>query len=423
MNVLDRKKFLTRSGIAVAAVAGFGSLEDVSASGDVEQSFRDWSTVRRQFNLQPGVIHLGAFLLASHPAAVRRAIERHQRRLDANPVDYLHEHWIPNERRVLAAASGYLGANPEDIALTDSTTMGLSLLYAGLDVRTGQELLTTTHDFFVTHEALDTKAKRSGATVRKITLYDRSEAASESEIVDRIARAVRPQTRVLAITWVHSSTGVKLPVRKIADALARLNAGRAERDRILLCVDGVHGFGIENVQVANLGCDFFATGCHKWLFGPRGTGLVWGAPGAWPSATSTIPSFTGTETPGAANTPGGFHSFEHRWALAEGFLLHRQIGKARIAARTHALNSRLKDGLARMSHVTLHTPRAAGLSAGLVCFEVKGMSPDTVVSRLRARRIVATVTPYSPSYARVAPSILNTPAEVDRALDAIRGLR
>jgi isopenicillin-N epimerase len=420
---LDRKQFLNRSGLAVAAVAGFASLEDVSASGQVDQSFREWSTVRRQFNLQPGLIHLGAFLLASHPAAVRKAIERHRRRLDANPVDYLHEHWIANERRVLGAAAGYLGANPTDIALTDSTTMGLSLLYAGLDVRPGQELLTSTHDFFVTHEALTTKASRSGATVRKISLYDRPGAASESEIVDRVARGVRPQTRVLALTWVHSSTGVKLPIRKIADALAPLNAGRRERDRVLLCVDGVHGFGIENVKVAKLGCDFFATGCHKWLFGPRGTGLVWGAPRAWPSATSTIPSFTGTDTPGAANTPGGFHSFEHRWALAEAFLLHRQIGRARVAARTHALNRRLKEGLARMSHVTLHTPRAANLSAGLVCFEVKGMSPDAVVNRLRARRIVATVTPYSPSYARVAPSILNTPGEVDRALEAIRGLR
>jgi isopenicillin-N epimerase len=420
---LDRKQFLSRSGITIAAVAGFASLDDVSSVAGAEQSFRDWPTVRRQFRLQPGLIHLGAFLLASHPAAVRKAIELHRRKLDANPVDYLHQHWIPNEGRVLAAAARYLGANPKDIALTDSTTMGLSLLYAGLDVRPGQELLTTTHDFFVTHEALDTKASRSGATVRRVALYDQPEAASESEIVDRIASAVRPETRVLAITWVHSSTGVKLPIRKIADALAPLNAGRADRDRVLLCVDGVHGFGIENIQVARLGCDFFATGCHKWLFGPRGTGLVWGAPRAWPAATSTIPSFTGTGTPGAANSPGGFHSFEHRWALAEAFVFHGQIGRARVAARTHALNRRLKEGLARMSHVRLHTPRATNLSAGLVCFEVKAMSPDAVVNRLRARSIVATVTPYSPSYARVAPSILNTPAEVDRALEAIRSLR
>jgi selenocysteine lyase/cysteine desulfurase len=420
---LDRSQFLARTGLAVAAVAGFSSLEDVSASVGEDESLRDWASVRRQFRLERNLVHLGSFLLASHPAPVRKAIERYRRRLDANPVDYLHEHWAPNEAAVLRAAASYLGTRSTDIALTDSTTMGLSLLYEGLDVRAGQELLTTTHDFFVTHEALRTKAARSGASVRQISLYDRPQAASADEIVERVVRAVRPRTRVVAMTWVHSSTGVKLPVRRIAAALAPLNAGRAEGDRVLLCVDGVHGFGVENVMMTQLGCDFFVAGCHKWLFGPRGTGLVWGKPAAWPAANPTIPSFTGGATPGAANSPGGFHSFEHRWALAAAFAFHRQIGKARIATRIHRLNRQFKDGLAGMRHVTLYTPRTEDLSAGLVCFDVDGLSPDAVVQRLRERRIVATVTPYSPSYVRVAPSILNTPADIRRALDGIRALR
>jgi selenocysteine lyase/cysteine desulfurase len=184
----------------------------------------------------------------------------------------------------------------------------------------------------------------------------------------------------------------------------------------------VHGFGIENVRLPELGCDFFVAGCHKWLFGPRGTGIVWAGPRAWSQVTHTIPSFTETGTPGSAMTPGGFHSFEHRWALAEAFRFHLRIGKARIAARTHALNSRFKAGLAAMGHVIPHTPRSSSLSAGLVCFEVRGVPPEQVVDHLLARRIVATVTPYTPSYARVAPSILNTPAEIDRALRALQAL-
>ena len=138
--------------------------------------------------------------------------------------------------------------------------------------------------------------------------------------------------------------------------------------------------------------------------------------------THTIPSFTDTGTPGSAMTPGGFHSFEHRWALAEAFAFHRRIGKARVAARTHTLNRQLKAGLAAMRHVTVHTPRSDSLSAGLVCFEVRGLSPQQVVDRLLARGIVATVTPYTPSYARLAPSILNRPAEIQRAVRAIRAL-
>jgi isopenicillin-N epimerase len=421
MAALDRRRFLARSGLAVAAVAGFSALDDVPSIA-ADETLGSWASVRRQFRLDPNLIHLGSFLLASHPKSVREAIERHRRRLDANPVDYLHGHWLANEGAVLRAAAPYLGARAEDIALTDSTTMGLSLLYAGLDVGPGQELLTTTHDFFVTHEALATKAARSGATVRKVELYKRPDAAAEATIVERIAKAVRPETRVVALTWVHSSTGVKLPIRRIADALAPLNAGRAPTEKLLLCVDGVHGFGVEDVQAASLGCDFFVSGCHKWLFGPRGTGLVWGAPDAWQHASSTIPSFTGTDTPGNANSPGGFHSFEHRWALNEAFELHQRIGRRRIARRIHELNRLVKDGLASMSHVTVHTPRSDALSAGLVCFEVRGADPETVVERLRAKRIVATVTPYSPPLVRVAPSILNTPAEVRTALARIREL-
>ncbi len=418
---LDRKQFLARTGVALGAVAGFSLLEDVSEAQ--EEALRDWTAVRRLFRLEPGLIHLGSFLLASHPEPVRKAIERHRRALDANPVDYLHGRWQANEAAVLRAAARYLGGRPEDIALTDSTTMGLSLLYAGLDVRPGQELLTSTHDFFVTHVSLAAKAARTGATVRKVPLYDRPEATSESTIVERVVAAITPKTRVLALTWVHSSTGVKLPIRRIAAAIAPLNAARGEADRILFCVDGVHGFGVENVNVADLRCDFFATGCHKWLFGPRGTGLVWGSASAWPAASPSIPSFTGTETPGTSNSPGGFHSFEHRWALAEAFSLHRRIGRPRIASRIYSLNGLFKDGLAAMPNVRLHTPRSSSLSAGLVCFEVGSLSPEAVVRRLRERRIVATVTPYSTPYVRVAPSILNSPSEVRRTLNVIRSLR
>jgi isopenicillin-N epimerase len=87
------------------------------------------------------------------------------------------------------------------------------------------------------------------------------------------------------------------------------------------------------------------------------------------------------------------------------------------------LNRRLKDGLASMSHVTLLTPRSTALSAGIVVFSVDRLSPNAVVSALARRRIVATVTPYTPSHPRLAPGLINTPAEVDRVLSAIRALR
>ena len=428
---MDRRGFLVRTGLTLAAGALAELTQNPAAAAALpprtlpprdRPPLDSWDAVRDQFNLSRDYIHLGGLLLASHPTPVREAIAAHRDALDDNPVFYVQE-WGPAlEAAVLRAAASYLGAQPADIALTDSTTMGLGLLYIGLDVQAGQEILTTRHDFYATHEAVRLKAARTGATVRTISLYARLDTVSADEVIQNLIGAIGPRTRVVAITWVHSSTGLKLPIGGIAQALAGVNAGRDESDRVLLCVDGVHGFGVEDVTMADLGCDFFVAGCHKWLFGPRGTGLVWGHPSAWPAAQPTIPSFSGNDTPGAANTPGGYHSFEHRWGLAQAFEFHEQIGKSPIAARIHALNRQFKEGLAAMPHVTLYTPMSEELSAGLICFDVQGLTPPAVVQRLRARRIIATVTPYATSYARVAPGLLNTPEEVETALGAIYAL-
>jgi selenocysteine lyase/cysteine desulfurase len=382
----------------------------------------DWKTVRDQFAVDRAWIHMSGFFLASHPAPVRAAIERHRRGLDEMPLVYQFNNGGRCEREAREAAAAYLGARAEDFALTDSTTMGLGLVYGGFRLEPGQEILTTEHDHRATAEALTLRAARTGAEVRRIALYDRPEAASADEIAGAIQRALRPRTRLVAVTWVHSGTGVKLPLRAIAEVIARANRGRAEPDRALLAVDGVHGLGVEDATVGDLGCDVFIAGCHKWLFGPRGTGLVWAAPHAWAATTATIPSFSGTALPSLAMTPGGFHSFEHRWALAPAFRFHQEIGKARVAARVHELNRQCKEGLARMKHVRLVTPRSDALSAGIVCFDVAGLTPQQVIEKLGRKKIVASVTPYAVAYARLAPGLLNMPEEVDRVLAEIRAL-
>src|SRR6185503_16925098 len=93
---------------------------------------------------------------------------------------------------------------------------------------------------------------------------------------------------------------------------------------------------------------------------------------------------------------------------------------ARVAARIHALNAQLKDGLAAMKNVTLRTPRSETLSAGIVCFEVAGVDPIAIAQRLRADGIVASITPYKTLYARLAPSLLTSPEDVERTLAAVR---
>ncbi len=426
---LERRRFFE---VLAATTAVLGCQAAQGAPAAQPPPSDEWAAVRAQFDLSPDWIHLAGFLLASHPRPVRDAIERHRRALDENPALYVEQNAFDNSP-VLKPAAAYLDCRPEEVALTDSTTMGLATLYAGLPLGVADEVLTTTHDHYSTHESLRLCAERSGASLRKVPLYERAADASVAGMRRAIEQGISPKTRVVAVTWVHSSTGVRVPLREIADVVAAANRGRAADRRILFCVDGVHGLGIEDVTMAGLGCDFFVAGTHKWLFGPRGTGFIWGKAELWPLLRPTIPHFgqsayeawmTGAAPPPTSAdmmTPGGFHSFEHRWALGEAFAFHQAIGKAKVASRIHELNRQCKQGLAAMKHVTLHTPLADEISSGIITFEVRGLEPKAVVERLHAKHIVASTTPYATSYARLAPGLLNAPADIERTLAEIRG--
>jgi selenocysteine lyase/cysteine desulfurase len=266
---LSRRQFVTLTGTA-AGVSATG----LASCGPALTAPAGPTAIRGEFEASPDWIHLAGLLFATHPRPVREAIEKHRRGFDLNPALYVSENSASCETEVRRAASLYLGAEPEEIALTDSTTMGIGLVYSGIDVRQGQEILTTEHDYPATHEAVELKAQRSGASLRRITLYDEPSAATVDEIVARIERELRAETRVLALTWVHSRNGVKLPLRRIAEVVEKANAGRDADSKILTCVDGVHCLGLEDIDLRDVGFDFLMAGTHKWIFGPGWGGAV-----------------------------------------------------------------------------------------------------------------------------------------------------
>lgn len=156
--------------------------------------------------------------------------------------------------------------------------------------------------------------------------------------------------------------------------------------------------------------------------GPRGTGVLWGR--AWDRVDTTIPTFSAPHfAPGPHATPGGFHSFEHRWSVPEALEFQSAIGRDRIEERTMSQATQLKQSLAGIPGVTLVTPMSPDLSAGIVCLTIDGVEPWDAVPRLRADHdVVASVTPYNDPYLRLGPSIVTSPAEVDRAIEAVAAL-
>ncbi len=437
---MDRRKILQNSGLAMGAslvlpaLSCTSSTTEDSSSKEVakELSLDTWLGVRNHFNLTPERIHMSQMLLASHPTPVREAIERHRKNFDENPFEYWENNWIEAEKLVCKAAANYLKADPTEIVLTDSTTVGLAVLYSGLKLKPGDEILTTTHDHYSTEKSLEFAAAKNGASIKRISLYTDPSSVTSDELTDTLIKSITPATRIVAVTWVHSVTGMKLPIRKMADAIKRVNEKRTDINRIYFCVDGVHGFGVENITMEDLGCDFFVAGTHKWIFGPRGTGILWGKKEAWHMVAPTIPAFR--EAPygmwmgivpeaklsfSDLCSPGGFLAFEHRWSLNEAFDFHMKIGKARIEERTHQLSSILKEGMKGIKKIKVLTPVDSSLSSGINCFEVEGMKPEEVAKKLLEKKILASTTPYKEIHARLTPCIINTEEEVNMCLQAL----
>ncbi len=156
-------------------------------------------------------------------------------------------------RPLSALGCDYLAAKPDDFAMTGSTTH-VGAIYAGLKLKPGQEILSTKQDHLATKLSLRLRAEHMGTPVHTVSLYDRSDDVTEERLAGGVISALTPQTRVVAIAWVQSSTGVKMPVGRIAQELAHINVSPARgKIQVLLCVDGLHGFGVEDVNRLRFG--------------------------------------------------------------------------------------------------------------------------------------------------------------------------
>ncbi|MBW4720516.1 aminotransferase class V-fold PLP-dependent enzyme [Saccharothrix obliqua] len=432
MSSINRRHLLAGLGAATGLVVA-GAPPAPALARDAEVVRRpdgavDWAAVRRLFRTEPGWTNLAMFYISSHPTPVRRAIEHLARQVDADPLAVSHGLSLPDGPtgwdRVRSSLADYIGGRAEEIAMTASTSVGLGVVYNGLVVKPGQEFLLTEEDHTSQRTAARLAAAKFGASVRFTSLFRDVTTTTVREITERLAAEIRPTTRVVGTTWVQSSTGLRSPIAEIAAVVRAANEGRAPADRCLLVVDGVHGLAAIDADAARLGADVFVAGTHKWLFGPRGTGLVWVSPTAIDQFRPTFISFVGSAG-AAALSPGGFLAYEHAFALPVAVALHQEIGRPAVAARIAELGDRARRGLRRIRRVRVHTPLAPELSAGITCFTVDGFTNQEVIDHAAHHHVRLSESTYSntPPFVRIGTGVMNTPAEVDRALEVIAGLR
>lgn len=218
--------------------------------------------------LAPGLIHLNTASLGSTSPAVLERVVAAWRELESSPVlhGYRREHSVLAQADAVRwRAASLLGCHADEVLLTRSTTEGMNTVALALPWRAGDRVLTTDQEHDGGSTGWRHVARRFGVELDRIPIAPTDHDVEG--IVQRFAAAITPRTRVIGVSHVITSTGLRMPVAALS-ALAR--------ERGLLCVvDGAQAAGAIAVDVRALGCHAYATSGHKWLMGPKGTGLLY----------------------------------------------------------------------------------------------------------------------------------------------------
>lgn len=433
----ERREFLKQSLLsATAGALTIGS--SASVAGCVTAAKLEkltWENRRQQFSLEANSIHLAPFLLASPPRHVLSRVDSIRQELDKNPARFLLENEHPLEKENRLGAARFLKAKTGEgvtgISLVENTTQALQIVYSGLiakrSVGAGDEILTTTGEHFSSQEGMLRLARFATAKIVELDPLDPS-------FLERFEKGLNPRTRLVVMTWVHSETGVKLPIEAIGKIISAVNQKRSDRRKILYLVDGVHGLGTEPLSIQDFACDFFAAGCHKGLHGPRGTGLLWTSPLGRAALLSMHPSYIDKEswrqwrskenrrliTTAESLTPGGYHSFENRWALHSAFEFHELLGRERIHSHIADLATRLRTSLKEVPNLELITPLEPDRAGAIVCWRCTKMSAGDLLKTLSDRRIYGSLSPYRTRFGRFGVGIVNTTDEIDHLVQSLK---
>lgn len=375
-----------------------------------------WEEIRGLYDFEDRFIMMNNGTLGPMPKPVFNALTRYFRVQMTNPYDGYN--YLPTFREaVRAKLAAFVNASPDEVALTSNTTEGLNLVINGLDLKDGDEVLMSNFEHPGHIGPWKLKEKRAGIKLKEVALGVTPK--SVDEIVGGFAAAITPKTRMISVGHTVFITGLITPLKE----LSRL----AHDKGLLIMADSAHGIGMLDLDMKALGIDFFASSPYKWLGAPTGVGLLYVRKEAldkvWPTVVSS-----GWETVqrAAKLDPSGQRSDAMLFALDEALNFNSRIGKSRIERRIKALSARLKQELAKIPGVKVHTPVDPALSAGLTAFSLAGVEPEKLVEYLREKYNLVIRTMGSREAGtygvRVSTPIYVSTKEVDMVVDGARTL-
>jgi len=405
-----RRSFLRGLTYVGSAAASVGQLRPMLAAVAGGDSY--WNLVKEQFPLRPGKIPMNAANLCPSPRSVAERVAELTRDLDADVSfqnrDKFHATLEASRRKV----AGQLGVSAEEIALVRNTSEANNVINNGLSLKPGDEIVLFDQNHPTNNVAWDVRAARFGYTVKRVAVP--STVKDPGEVVRLFESALGPKTRVLSITYVSNTTGIRLPARELCEL--------ARRRGIYAHVDGAQVWGALNLNLRDIGCDSFSSSAHKWLMGPKEAGVLYvrqeRIAQIWPSIVA--PGW-GNKVETEAKGARKFETLGQRddaclAAVGTAVDFHQMIGFDQVEARMMELSSALKQGLARTRGARLVTPIDPRLSAGVVVTRFEGADAQKIYQQIYAKHGVGGA---GTGGLRLCPHVYNTMEDVERAIRAV----
>lgn len=397
------------------------SVGALSASGLLSHSVPGMATgvtagVRRgialapdDFAFAPGLVYLQTGSLGPSP---RQVIERATvawQELQRNPSFHAYGDQEHAMETVRAKAAAFVGCRTEELVLTDSTTEGMNWTAQGLGLNAGDSVLTTDQEHPGGRVCWDYVARRFGVALDVVPIPpDEHDARG---IVDRMARAITPQTRVLSFSHILSSTGLRMPVAELC-ALARQRG-------CIAVVDGAQALGAGPIDMKALGCHVYAASGHKWLLGPPGTGLLYLSEELG-TAVDPVALQAGRASYSASS---GVSSIPSILGMGAAFDYQSAIGLREIESHNLALRHRLHEALHDVPKVSVVSAPAGPLASALLTFRLPPEHESGAFQRRMRERhhIELKVVPKNWfNGIRVSTHLFNSEQDVDALVTALK---
>jgi selenocysteine lyase/cysteine desulfurase len=363
------------------------------------------------FLLSDGLTYLNTGTIGPSRRATLEATQRAWEVLEANPTAHYGQRvGAPMLEDTRTAAAKFLGCDLDEMAVTGSTTAGMNAIAHGLRLRAGDRVLLTDQEHSGGLHCWQYLARHHGVELDVVAIPRGEHRAAA--LVDLIAKSIRSRTRVISVSHVFSSTGLRMPVAEVS-ALARSR-------RLMCIVDGAQAAGAIRVNVRELGCHAYATSGHKWLLGPKGTGLLYIAK----DAQTAIRPMAYEDSYTTYSNNNGVVNLPAIMGLGAAIRHIDAVGMVNVEAYSLRLRDRLADRLAGMNGLTLVSPPAGERASPLLtALLADRFDRRAVVQALLDRHQVAirpTHAEFGFNGIRFSVHEFNTDEDVDRAADALR---